>query len=102
MCKAMLQPGSGRIAADRLDRLADSIVSVEYYMETVQSGRSDPWYMLDNAERCLGALEALHTSVVPAGLPADSGVHTRTLAIEPSQRSQPPADHAAPRRHDFD
>ena len=92
--KTMLQPGSGRIVAERLDRLADSIVSLEYYMETVQSGRSDPWYMLDNAERCLGALEALHTSVVPAGLPADSGVHTRTLAIEPSQRSQPPADHA--------
>jgi len=84
--KAMLQPGSGRAAADRLDRLADSIVSLEYYMETVQTGRSDPWYMLDNAERCLGALEAMHASVVPAGLPADSGVHTRTLAIEPAKR----------------
>ena len=93
--KAMLQAGSGRIAADRLDRLADSIVSLEYYMETVQSGRSDPWYMLDNAETSLGALEALHTSVVPPGLPADLGVHTRTLAIEPAKRGQLPADHPA-------
>ncbi len=32
-----------------LDRLADAIVSVEYYMETLQAGRTDPWYMLDNA-----------------------------------------------------
>jgi chemosensory pili system protein ChpA (sensor histidine kinase/response regulator) len=91
--KGMLQPGSRRIVADRLDRLADSIVSLEYYMETVQSGRSDPWYMLDNAERCLGALEALHTDVVPPGLPADSGVHTRTLAIEPARPSHAPAEH---------
>ncbi len=40
-----------------LDRLADAIVSLEYYMETLQSGRSDPWYMLDNAETCVRALE---------------------------------------------
>src|SRR4249920_1655918 len=93
--KAMLQAGSGRIGADRLDRLADSIVSLEYYMETVQSGRSDPWYMLDNAERCLGALEALQASVAPAGLPGDAGVYARTLAIETEKPSagrpaQPP------------
>lgn len=40
-----------------LDRLADAIVSVEYYMETVRAGRSDPWYMLDNAERCLESIK---------------------------------------------
>ena len=28
-------------------------------METVSAGRSDPWYMLDNAERCLDLLETL-------------------------------------------
>jgi len=96
--KAMLQPGTGRIGPDRLDRLADSIVSLEYYMETVQSGRSDPWYMLDNAERCLGALEALQ-AVVPAGVPEDAGVHVRTLAIETGatagRPAQPPAASAA-------
>jgi chemosensory pili system protein ChpA (sensor histidine kinase/response regulator) len=46
------------VSRARLDRLADAIVSVEYYMETLQSGRSDPWYMLDNAETCLRALAA--------------------------------------------
>lgn len=53
----VLRP-QARLAPGRLDRLADAIVSIEYYMETVQSGRSDPWYMLDNAETCLRALEA--------------------------------------------
>ena len=28
-------------------------------METLQAGRSDPWYMLDNAESCLDLLEKL-------------------------------------------
>ncbi len=77
----MLQPGI-RPAPDRLDRFADAIVSIEYYMETVQSGRADPWYMLDNAEACLKALIGMHTTLVPAGLPADSGVHTRTIAVD--------------------
>ena len=47
-----------------LEQLADAIVAVEYYIETLQIGRSDPWYMLDNAETCLGSLEE--------GLPADA------------------------------
>ena len=42
-----------------MERLADAIVSVEYYMETVSAGRNDPWYMLENAERCLDLLEKL-------------------------------------------
>ncbi len=85
----MLQPGV-RPPPDRLDRFADAIVSVEYYMETVQSGRSDPWYMLDNAQGCLKALAEMHTSVVPAGLPADSGVHTRTIAVDTMRPVQAP------------
>jgi chemosensory pili system protein ChpA (sensor histidine kinase/response regulator) len=39
-----------------MDRLADAIVSIEYYMETVKAGRNEPWYMLDNAEACLAVL----------------------------------------------
>ncbi len=38
------------------DRMADAIVSIEYYMETVKAGRTEPWYMLDNAEACLAVL----------------------------------------------
>ncbi len=41
---------------NEIDRVADAMVSVEYYLETLQKGRSDPWYMLDNAETCLDAL----------------------------------------------
>jgi chemosensory pili system protein ChpA (sensor histidine kinase/response regulator) len=44
--------------ADRaaLDRLADATVSIEYYLETLQAGRTEPQHMLDNAERCLQGL----------------------------------------------
>ncbi|HUO67761.1 MAG TPA: Hpt domain-containing protein [Gammaproteobacteria bacterium] len=54
-----LAPSGATFKPEHLERLADSIVSVEYYMETVSAGRSDPWYMLENAERCLDLLEKL-------------------------------------------
>ena len=57
---------------EHLERLADAIVSVEYYMETLQAGRSDPWYMLENAERCLDLLEKLPV-VKTAPRPAPGG-----------------------------
>jgi chemosensory pili system protein ChpA (sensor histidine kinase/response regulator) len=55
----MLKSG-GPSALDQkeTDRLADAIVSIEYYMETVKAGRTEPWYMLDNAEACLGVLRS--------------------------------------------
>jgi len=63
--KRVMQPGGRVLTLASLDRLADSIVSLEYYMETLQSGRSDPWYMLDNAQSSLQALEAEPAPVVP-------------------------------------
>ena len=48
--------GPSRLSQKETDRLADAIVSIEYYMETVKAGRSEPWYMLDNAEACLSVL----------------------------------------------
>jgi chemosensory pili system protein ChpA (sensor histidine kinase/response regulator) len=60
-----LQPGGERLPPRVIDRLADSVVSLEYYMETLQAGRGDPWYMLDNAERCLAAVEARSGTVPP-------------------------------------
>ena len=54
-----LAPNGATFKPEHLERLADAIVSVEYYMETVSAGRSDPWYMLENAERCLDLLEKL-------------------------------------------
>lgn len=41
-----------------VDRLADAVVALEYYMDTLRAGRGDAWYMLDNAEHCLVAIEA--------------------------------------------
>ena len=48
--------GVARLSQKETDRMADAIVSIEYYMETVKAGRSEPWYMLDNAEACLAVL----------------------------------------------
>jgi len=39
-----------------LDRFADAVVSVEFYLETVQQGRGHHQSMLDNAEACVAAL----------------------------------------------
>jgi chemosensory pili system protein ChpA (sensor histidine kinase/response regulator) len=51
--------GPSRLTQKETDRLADAIVSIEYYMETVKAGRNEPWYMLDNAEACLTVLRDL-------------------------------------------
>ena len=51
--------GPRRLTQKETDRLADAIVSIEYYMETVKAGRNEPWYMLDNAEACLAVLRDL-------------------------------------------
>ncbi|MGH8244680.1 MAG: hypothetical protein ACRETY_15175, partial [Steroidobacteraceae bacterium] len=67
---ALLGPGSLSRNDDYIDRLADAIVGIEYYMETLQAGRGDPWYMLDNAERCLGALDQLRAGTPVAAAPA--------------------------------
>jgi len=56
---ALAGDGPSRLEQKEMDRLADGIVSIEYYMETVKAGRKDPWYMLDNAETCLKVLEPL-------------------------------------------
>ena len=54
-----MKAGRQSLDTEHLDRLADAVVSIEYYMETVQAGRRDPWYMLDNAEACLDALSGV-------------------------------------------
>ncbi|HLS81750.1 MAG TPA: Hpt domain-containing protein, partial [Steroidobacter sp.] len=77
---------------EAVDRLADAIVAVEYYMETLQAGRTDPWYMLDNAEACLKFLG--QARAVPRAELADSE-HTRTLVIEPMSTTV-----AAPTEHE--
>src|SRR5947207_7321825 len=79
--KRVMQPGGHGQPPGFMDRLADSIVSVEYYMETLQAGRSDPWYMLDNAQACVQALEQQPTPGVPTVEPLESAALARTVQI---------------------
>ena len=78
-CYRMLRAGGpARLTQKETDRLADAIVSIEYYMETVKAGRSEPWYMLDNAEACLAVLRDVEkrmqqTHVTGAGAGAGRG-----------------------------
>jgi len=64
------------------DRLADAIVAVEYYMETLQAGRADPWYMLDNAESCLRFLADAQPVSRSDAHQAGLTDHARTVVIE--------------------
>jgi chemosensory pili system protein ChpA (sensor histidine kinase/response regulator) len=83
---SVLGPGSLLRNDEYVDRLADAIVGIEYYMETLQAGRGDPWYMLDNAERCLAALDGMRAGT-PGAVPR---------AHEPKPVAPPPAARPAP------
>ncbi len=92
--KRIMQAGAGPAAMVGLglDRLADAIVSVEYYMETLQAGRSDPWYMLDNAESALAAVDA---QPVQGGAPEAAGRQETGTMVLDRPGAAPPAP-AAP------
>ena len=79
--KPVMQPGGGALGGGGLDRLADAIVSLEYYMETLQAGRSDPWYMLDNAQASLEALDRA------AGTGGADGTAARAERVRRNDRS---------------
>jgi chemosensory pili system protein ChpA (sensor histidine kinase/response regulator) len=79
--KRVMQPGGRGVPAGFMDRLADGIVSVEYYMETLQAGRSDPWYMLDNAQACVQALELQQAPSVPVVPSLEPSAFARTVAL---------------------
>jgi chemosensory pili system protein ChpA (sensor histidine kinase/response regulator) len=90
--RVMVPGGAGGLPPGFLDRLADAIVSVEYYMETLQAGRSDPWYMLDNASACLQTLEKEEIQTVPTVAPMDPSAFARTVQLTVEQVPQPPAE----------
>jgi chemosensory pili system protein ChpA (sensor histidine kinase/response regulator) len=93
--RKLIEPGAPAPDGLRLERIADAIVSIEYYMETLQNGRNDPWYMLDNAEICIKALAEESLSRVPnLALPsADDGKNVKldpdvTIALEHDEAAQ--------------
>ena len=65
------------------DRMADAIVSIEYYMETVKVGRSEPWYMLDNAEACLAVLRDVESRLKETAPPEPAPEPEPVPAPEP-------------------
>jgi chemosensory pili system protein ChpA (sensor histidine kinase/response regulator) len=75
-----------KLKPEYLERLADAIVSVEYYLETVSAGRTDPWYMLDNADRCLDLLETLPVAKPPEAARAPQA----SAPPPPPKKSAPP------------
>lgn len=78
---AMLRTGGPSLLNQKeTDRLADAIVSIEYYMETVKAGRSEPWYMLDNAEACLGVLRDVEQRLLKSG--EDQAALSSTMRIQ--------------------
>lgn len=92
--RRVLEPSDADLPRDALDRLADAIVSLEYFMETIQGGRRDPDFMLENAEACLDAVATLG-AVVPEFEPME-GALTDTVGLRPRAESQPPAPEPAP------
>ncbi|MED5534464.1 MAG: chemotaxis protein CheW [Pseudomonadota bacterium] len=62
-----LTPGETLLRPELLELLADSIASIEHYMETVSVGRDDQRYVLESAERYLDALELIPTPDVHVG-----------------------------------
>jgi len=81
--RSLIEPGAPAADALRLERIADAIVSIEYYMETLQNGRNDPWYMLDNAEMCIKALQDESSSRLPK-LDLPSGDIAKTVRLDPA------------------
>ena len=79
--RRIMRPGAQQLPPGWLDRLADAIVSIEYYMETLQAGRSDPWYMLDNAHSCLQALERTPQAEAAPLAPIEPAAFAKTVLM---------------------
>ena len=78
---ALQTSSAAQLTQKETDRLADAIVSIEYYMETVKAGRSEPWYMLDNAEACLVVLRDLEQRLAKQEAAAQSAEPTMKLDV---------------------
>ena len=93
-----LLSGTSMPTQNELDRMADAIVSVEFYLEAIQQGRGNPLSMLDNAEACVVNLgfpvgkeyrdeavgtDASHERVSTAGL-VSSVAEAENIVIEPA------------------
>ncbi len=78
---SLVQAGQESVDMRQFDLLADAIVSLEYYMETLQAGRKEPVYMLDNARDCLEALQDVEGTPEPRVADIDVSDMTATVQI---------------------
>ena len=96
----IVRPDEHSLSPPRLERLADAVVAVEYYMETLQAGRADQWQMLDAAEARLAEMEPAPARVVAAARSeacAGAAGCCRPSAPEDARTGSPwPAAAAAP------
>jgi chemosensory pili system protein ChpA (sensor histidine kinase/response regulator) len=83
--RKLIEPGAPPPDPIRLERVADAIVSIEYYMETLQNGRTDPWYMLDNAEMCLKTLADDEALTRVPDLNLTSSEAAKTMKLDPAE-----------------
>ncbi len=81
MIDRLVQTDRQPVDTRRFDLLADAIVSLEYYMETMQAGRKEPLYMLDNARDCLEALREVERRAEPDVTAVESSGMTATMQI---------------------
>jgi len=88
---SIVRPDAGTLAAARLEKLADAIVSVEYYMEMLQAGRPEPWRMLDHAEESLASLEPTTAGKIVALRPRAESAVPAAEALAPPTHVAPPA-----------
>ncbi|MEE4162848.1 MAG: Hpt domain-containing protein, partial [Woeseiaceae bacterium] len=97
----MLQSGgTSQLTQKETDRLADAIVSIEYYMETVKAGRREPEYMLDNADTCLGVLRGVEERLreeqsAPASIDQTAKIATADMARAAQEAAAASAGHKA-------
>ncbi|MGI9308262.1 MAG: Hpt domain-containing protein, partial [Gammaproteobacteria bacterium] len=79
----LVNGGYRNVSDISLTRLADAIVSIEYYMETLRAGRKEPSYMLENAQRSLEAIDL--SEVLPATPEEEPVSHDATLRMTPEE-----------------
>jgi chemosensory pili system protein ChpA (sensor histidine kinase/response regulator) len=86
----IVRPDEQALSPARLERLADAVVAVEYYMETLQAGRADQWQMLDAADARLAEMEPGGARVIPLREPRPAEAAPDALPA-----AQPAAEAAA-------
>jgi chemosensory pili system protein ChpA (sensor histidine kinase/response regulator) len=97
----IVRPDAGTLAMPRLEKLADAIVSVEYYMEMLQAGRPEPGRMLDHAAESLAGLESAAAGKIVALRPRAEPIAPSLEGLAPPEAvtapsGAPPAMPVAP------